>query len=333
MAGGQGTRFWPWSVKKKPKQFMSLNSSRTMIQETYERFSTWLPPEKIYVITTKEYLGLVAQQLPQLSPDQIIIEPARKDTAPCVALASLYFIEKGENEVLVFTPSDHYISDTEVLFNTLKSAEKVAEIGNSIVTLGIKPEKPDTGYGYISASKENTIDSNVLKISEFIEKPEIETAKKLLENKNVYWNSGLFIGKPSTIEYFMKKYQKNIWDTLKDSTDLVKAYSTLPKLSIDYAILEKADEIYTIPTELSWDDLGTWRSLEHFYNKDSDQNIKIGNVKTICTNNCLIVSEICPTLVLGVKDIIIVLTDDGLLVCHKSLEQEIKKLINMEGEK
>ncbi|WP_245856005.1 mannose-1-phosphate guanylyltransferase [Bacillus oleivorans] len=329
MAGGQGTRFWPWSVKNRPKQFLPLHSKKTMIQETFERYSQWLSKEKIYVVTTEEYHDLLMEQLPQLPSEQIILEPERKDTAPCVALTALHCLEKDEDEVLVMSPADQYISDSQELMETLLLAEKIANSGHSIVTLGIPPTRPETGYGYIKTKYPSFIENKVLHVEKFIEKPFLDHAETLINDNNVFWNSGIFVSKPSTIAYYMEKFQTNIWNTLiKNKDNLKTAYLKLPKISVDYAILEKADEVYMIPVTFDWDDLGTWGSLERFKKEDQNHNILIGNVQVLSSENCMIISEKQNAMVLGAKDLIIVLTEEGLLVCHKSQEQEIKNLLN-----
>jgi len=330
MAGGQGIRFWPWSVKKKPKQFLPLKNGKTMLQETYERYKSWVSIQKIYVVTTEGYYTLVKEQLPDLPQEQILLEPERRDTGPCVALTALNFLDKDDDEVLVMSPSDHHISNPEELMKSLLLAEKVAKKENSIVTLGISPTRPETGYGYIKVINNIPQDNQALKVEEFIEKPSLSDAEKLLNNDHIFWNSGIFVWKPSTIAYYMEKFQSHLWNTLKDGKDqLKKTYSTLPKISVDYAILEKANTIYTIPTNFEWDDLGSWTAMERLNEKDNNKNILIGNVNAISSNNCIVISHLNDkTLALGVTDLIIVLTEDGLLVCHKSLEQEIKNILN-----
>lgn len=328
MAGGQGTRFWPWSIEKKPKQFLSLISKKTMIQETFDRYKEWLSIDKIFVVTTEEYKQLVIDQLPNLPQEQIILEPERRDTAPCVALTAMFFQEKLDDEVLVMCPADQYISDAAELKESLHLAEKIAEKDNNIVTLGINPTRPETGYGYIKAASEKA--DKILKVERFIEKPTEKYAEKLLNSDNVFWNSGIFIWKPSTIAHYMEKYQYYLWNTLKNNQSQIKeVYSKLPKISVDYAILEKVNCIYTIPAKFEWDDLGTWRSLERIYNQDSGENILIGNVNVLSSSNCTIISDNQDLVVLGVSDLIIVSTADGLLICHKSQEQEIKKALNL----
>ncbi|WP_309543453.1 sugar phosphate nucleotidyltransferase [Cytobacillus firmus] len=328
MAGGKGTRFWPWSVKDKPKQFLSLLSNETMIQTTYKRFSQWLSSEKIFVVTTEEYLGLVMEQLPELSPEQVIVEPYQRDTAPSVALTALHFLDKGDDEVLVMSPADQYISNSEALKESLLLAEEIASDENAIVTLGIKPTRPETGYGYIKSEQENE-EEQVLKVTEFIEKPSLNHAKDLVNNSNVFWNSGIFVWRPSTIAYYMKKYQGAMWNELNENKNIFnEIYGSLPKISVDYAILEKAEKIYMIPSKFKWDDLGTWKSIERIYEKDSNKNILIGDIRTVSAQNCIIISQDQKVLVLGVEDLIIALTEDGLLVCQKSHEQKIKKILN-----
>ncbi|MBT2686891.1 mannose-1-phosphate guanylyltransferase [Bacillus sp. ISL-47] len=327
MAGGKGSRFWPWSTEKKPKQFLSIYTNKSMLQETFERFRTWLPIEKIFVVTVEEYQNQVIEQLPQLPIEQIIVEPERKDTAACIALTALHFIEQGEDEVLAMCPADQYISDENKLRETLLKAEEVAQEENTIVTLGITPTRPDTGYGYIRTFKGNE-EIEARKVKEFIEKPSLKDAERLLSCENVYWNSGIFIWKPSTVAHYMGRFQEDLWNMLNSHHNNLKfVYSILPKVSIDYAILEKASSIYTIPATFEWDDLGTWKSLDRIFKPDNNENITIGNVNVMKANKCTIISEEYDVVAIGVSDLIIVLTDEGLLVCHKAMEQEIKNAL------
>lgn len=335
MAGGTGTRFWPKSMESKPKQFLSLTSHQTMIQETYGRFRAWLPAEHIYVVTTRQYKPLVLEQLPGLSEEQLILEPESKDTGPCIALTAIHFLEKNDNDVLVTIPSDQYIPNGDALMKALFVAERVADEEQAIVTLGITPTRPETGYGYIVADEGTDERPDPVHIVQrFIEKPPHAQAMELTKRSNVFWNSGIFVWKPSTIERNMKAHQLDMWTTLKQNyAELDTVYAQLSKISVDYAILEKADRIFTIPVQFEWDDVGAWTSLERVYEPDAQGNIIAPDedngmdVHTLLTTNSIIVSD-KPTLVIGVKDIIIVSTRDGLLVCHKSEEQTIKKLVN-----
>lgn len=327
MAGGQGTRFWPWSTEEKPKQFLSLRSNKTLIQETYERFRMWLPNDKIYIVTTEDYLAMVKEQLPMIKNVQIIVEPARRDTAPCIALTALRFLKEKDDEVIVTAPSDQYIGDWHLLMEALQLAEDAARLNRNIVTLGIKPNRPETGYGYIE-TEDTALDQTARKVKQFIEKPSLQKAEWLLTKTNIFWNSGIFIWRPSTIAHYMKKYQLELWDLLNVPVSVLKkSYQQLPKVSVDYAILEKAESIYTIPVSFEWDDVGTWGSIERYHEKEDSDNIVIGSNISVQGNNCTVISDSKNTLVIGVDDIIVVCTDEGLLVCHKSQEQQIKTLI------
>lgn len=328
MAGGQGTRFWPWSVKDRPKQFLSLMSEETMLQQTYNRFRKWLPPEKIYIVTIEEYVSLVKEQLPSMRDNQILIEPASRDTAPCIALTALHFLKDHDNEAFAAVPADHYISDDSVFPEIFTLAEKIAENEHAIVTLGIKPTRPETGYGYIQAEKFAGANNQVLKVKNFIEKPSREEAEILLKEKNIYWNSGIFIWKPSTIAYYMERFQPEIWRNIKNcEQNLKREYFKINKISVDYAILEKAESIYVIPVNLEWDDVGNWSAWERHNKNSSENNILLGDVHVLSTKNCVIKSEDRKVIVIGVEDLIIASTEEGLLVCHKSQEQKIKDLI------
>ncbi|MDN4523621.1 mannose-1-phosphate guanylyltransferase [Fictibacillus fluitans] len=325
MAGGQGSRFWPWSTSVRPKQFLSLRSNQTLIQETFERFHSWLPAEKIYVVTTEEYLSTVKKQLPLLLSQNIIVEPERKDTAPCIALTSIRFLEMQDDEVIVTAPSDQYIDHNVKFKDTLELAGKAASEFGNIITIGIRPNRPETGYGYIEADLLSQ-EGEILPVRQFIEKPSLSKAEELILEKRMYWNSGIFIWRPSTIAFYMKTHQEELWNTLNNkNSNLKEAYGDLPKISVDYAILEKADKVFMVPASFEWDDIGTWGSLERFQAKDLHDNLIKGKQTIVTGNNCTVISETKKTIVIGLDDIIVVETDAGLLVCHKSQEQKIKE--------
>ncbi|MGE7906614.1 mannose-1-phosphate guanylyltransferase [Peribacillus sp. NPDC094092] len=330
LAGGQGGRFWPLSTEEKPKQFLNLYSKETMIQQTYQRFRNWLPADKVFVVTTEKYLPLLMEQLPEIKNQQIILEPDQKDTAPCIAITALHFLNKKDDEVLVLAPSDQYIDDSNSLRNALSLAEDVAISEKSFVTLGVTPNKPETGYGYIQTKKDAKYDSSVFKVETFIEKPDIKTAEKLIKEENVFWNSGIFICKPSTIAANFRTLQADLWKLISENQNELKAvYPLLPKVSIDYAILEKTEAVYTIPVNFNWDDLGVWTGLERVQLSDNNNNLMRGEVITSSTQNCIVYTD-RKTILIGVEDLIIATTENGLVVCHKSKEQKIKKIINQQ---
>ncbi|WP_251555323.1 mannose-1-phosphate guanylyltransferase [Neobacillus muris] len=330
MAGGRGTRFWPWSVKDKPKQFLSLMSDESLLQQTYNRFLEWLPPEKIFIVTLNEYVPLVKEQVAGIEPSNLIIEPLQRDTGPCMALTALKFLRENDDEVFAAVPADHHIPEHKDLPDLFKIGENQAEIGRSIVTLGMRPTRPEPGYGYILVDSEAEQKNQVWPVKAFIEKPNMEKAKKLLDYENVFWNSGIFFWKPSTIEHYFRNLSPDIWEELKDCTNISEAqYALLPKISVDYAILEKAETIFMVPACFHWDDVGNWSAWERLHEeKTSVNNLIIGNVHVLSTNNCIIKSDEQKTIVIGVEDLIIVSTTEGLLVCHKTQEQAIKNILD-----
>ncbi|TMV53045.1 mannose-1-phosphate guanylyltransferase [Paenibacillus mesophilus] len=329
LAGGAGTRFWPRSVRTRPKQFLSLTSHETMLQQTYRRYTQWLPEASVYVVTARSYKALVEAQLPELPDDRLLLEPEQRDTGPCIALTAYHFLSREDDEVLVTMPSDHYTDEPEELVMALRKAEKAAERNHAIVTLGVVPTRPETGYGYIRTSEVRTEDG-LLEASSFIEKPPLEVAEKLVRDPGIFWNSGIFVWKPSTIAHYMKLHQPFIWSLLSSGDGNTESvYPMLPKISVDYAILEKADLILTLPVKFKWDDVGIWTSLERIQKADAEGNILNGRgyVHLESTNNSIIYTDHPKTMVIGVSDLIVVSTDDGLLVCHKSEEQRIKSAL------
>ncbi|KQO04472.1 mannose-1-phosphate guanylyltransferase [Paenibacillus sp. Leaf72] len=331
MAGGKGTRFWPRSTTAKPKQFLSLTSGEaTMLQETYSRFRSCLPEEDVYVAVSRNYLPLVREQLPQLSEEQLIIEPEQRDTAPCIALTASFFQKRGLNEVIVTAPSDQYIPDAAELMEALRAAEQAARDEGVVVTMGIVPTRAETGYGYIEAGEheDGKYGPGIKTVKAFIEKPTLSRAEELIAIPNMYWNSGIFIWKPSTIAGYMQLYQPDMWRVFElEGEQLAKAYVQLPKQSIDYALIEKLERLYTLPIAFTWDDVGVWTSLERIFGADADGNILLGKIYPTGTSNSIVYAEGQRVLVIGVDNLIVVSTDEGLLICHKTQEQAVKHAI------
>ncbi|MFF2484540.1 mannose-1-phosphate guanylyltransferase [Paenibacillus sp. NPDC058071] len=332
MAGGKGTRFWPRSTEEKPKQFLQLASDRaTMLQQTYERFRSCLAEEDIYVAVSENYLPLVREQLPTLKAGQLMIEPDQRDTAPCVALAASFLLNRGIDEVIVTAPSDQFIPETAQLMEALRAAESVAEEDETVVTLGIVPTRAETGFGYIAASEQVRAERYghlIKEVKAFIEKPTKEKAEQLIQDSNIYWNSGIFIWKPSTIAAYMRRYQPQLWSVFQSSGDALKqAYRQLPKQSVDYAIIEKVEKLYTVPIAFLWDDVGTWTSLERIFDTDGEGNLLFGSVYPHGVRRSIVYSENQRIVVIGVEDLIVVSTEHGLLICPKSEEQKVKEAI------
>lgn len=329
MAGGKGTRFWPRSTEEKPKQFLSLTSEHeSMLQQTYRRFRSFLAEEDVYVAVSSNYWHLVKEQLPELDSEHIIVEPEQRDTAPCIALAANYFLRRNSDEVIVTAPSDQYIPEAAEWMEALRIAEYAAKDDGVVVTLGIVPTRAETGYGYIETdelARTEKYGHRVKEVKAFIEKPSREKAERLIASSNMYWNSGIFIWKPSTIAHYMEEFQPEMWSIFGlEGVEFSQAYGRLTKLSIDYALVEKLKRLYTIPIAFIWDDVGSWTSLERIFDTDNEGNLLLGRVNSFSTRNSIVYAEKRPIIVIGVEDLIVVSTDEGLLICHKKDEQNVK---------
>lgn len=337
MAGGKGERFWPKSRTDCPKQFLSLTADgETMIQKTVKRLAPLVAQEDIYIVTNAAYLQLIAEQLPDLPPENVIAEPCARNTAPCIGLAAAV-IEKKYGEAIMFVlPSDHLIHAEEIYIDTLRKAAKSAECGENLVTLGITPNYPETGYGYIKYVKGSGSDG-VYAVERFVEKPDLPTAKEYLEDGGYLWNSGMFIWKTASILKNIKAYMPDLYEGLQP---IANAYGTadfdavlqdnfcnLPAESIDFGIMEKAQSIYTIPGNFGWDDVGSWLALERINELDSKGNMFSGDVIGVDSKNCTVCGGARMVAVLGLEDVVVVDTHDAVLVCDKNSTQDIKKVL------
>ena len=340
MAGGKGERFWPRSRRNMPKQFLSLtDDGKTMIQLTVERIKPLVTIEDVFIVTNKDYKALVKEQLPSLPEENIILEPMAKNTAPCIGLASMYIKKKYEDAVMVVLPSDHLIKFNGIFVNTLKDAIEVAEQKNNIVTIGITPTYPETGYGYINfgKEKENTKNNNVYEVERFVEKPNIELAKEYLFSGKFLWNSGMFVWKASTIlaqfQHFLPDMYQGLIEieetigTEEEESTLERKFHDFTPVSIDFGIMEKAEDIYTIPGSFGWDDVGSWLALERFNKTNDNGNVIQGNVISIETKNSIIQGSKKLIATVGIDNLIVVDTDDALLICEKENAQDIKRVL------
>jgi mannose-1-phosphate guanylyltransferase len=339
MAGGIGSRFWPKSRTAKPKQFLDiLNTGKTLIRLTYERFLPIVPKENIYVVTAEDYVPLINEQLAELIPNQILKEPVRRNTAPCIAYACDKIYASNPNATIIISPADHIILQEEKFLKVIeKCIDYVADNG-ILVTLGIKPAKPATGYGYIQYLDTETNKDNFYKVKTFTEKPSLEIARTFIQSGDFLWNSGMFVWQAKTIMEAIRKYLPEIGDAFKDGEKyyntpaeaafIKEAYSHCTNISIDYGVMEKADNVYTIPSQFGWSDVGSWDSLYENYEHDYLGNAVAGkNVKIYdSANNMIMVPKDKLVVLQGLRDYCIVDTGDVLLVCEKSQEQEIKQI-------
>lgn len=339
MAGGKGTRFWPLSTEKKPKQFLKLLGKETMIQMTVNRIKKLIPMERIFVVTASEYVDLVKEQLPELTHKNIIVEPEGRNTAPCIALSAFNIEKYYKDATIVVLPSDHLIKDEDRFIDIINLAYKfVEEKEEGIVTFGMKPTRSETGYGYIKAieNEKLMIDNEVIyKVDRFVEKPDLEMAKMYIEDGNYLWNGGMFIWKAKTILKLTERYLKTTYDILNEialsseedyEEKLKEKYCKVESVSVDYGIMENAKEIYVIPSDIGWDDVGNWSALERYTEKDKYNNVHVGNVKNIEGNNNLIVGKDKPIITLGLDNVFVVETDDVILLCKKEDLQNIKEI-------
>ncbi len=338
MAGGVGSRFWPSSTEATPKQFLDiLGVGKSLLQLTTDRFLKIVPAERILILTNQRYKQQVMDHLPMIPERNILCEPSRNNTGPCVAYTALRLFAENEDAVFVTAPSDAVIMYVDVFAEKIRQALAYVEKNDGIVTLGIQPTRPDTGYGYIEIDKHATGD--VLKVQQFREKPDLETAESYLDAGNYFWNAGIFIWKAASL---IESFRKNAPDIVRVLTQDASKYNTpdeqayidqvypdTPNISVDYAILEKADNVYTVPSDIGWSDLGTWNSLHSYLDKDGNDTVSLGaNTHLIDTHRSIIRTDSGKVVVIkGLDNYIVVDEPGGLLIFPKSDEQEIKAVV------
>ena len=340
MAGGKGTRFWPKSTEEKPKQFLNLIGEKTMIQETFDRINKKIPSNQIFVVTCQKYKNLVEKQLPNLPEKNIIIEPIGRNTAPCILLSTIYIQQIFENANIAVLPSDHLISNIDMFLKTLETAmEFLKSNKETIVTIGIKPDRPETGYGYIkTANKEIYLNEmKIVDVEKFVEKPDIETANQYLQSGRYLWNAGMFVFNSN---YMLKELKENyssgynLLSKLPPITDkkyqdkLKEIYEQCETISIDYAIMERADSIHVIPSNFGWDDIGTWKALQRYIKPDEASNIIKGEVKAYNSSNNVVYAEDKKIILLDVDDIFFIESNDLIVVGKKDKISEVYQLRN-----
>ncbi|WP_298488881.1 mannose-1-phosphate guanylyltransferase [uncultured Maribacter sp.] len=339
MAGGVGSRFWPISTSEYPKQFHDmLGTGTTLIQKTFQRLNKFVPTENILILTNARYNDLVLEQLPMVSQEQVVLEPAMRNTAPCILYASLKIQKMNPNGVMIVAPSDHWIEDEDAFTKDVTACFEKCEKEEALCTLGIKPSFPNTGFGYIEYNKEST--SDIKEVNQFREKPDYETAKDFLAQGNFLWNAGIFMWSVSTIVNAFKNFQPSqytlfekgiaVYNTPEEQEFINENYPKAENISIDYAILEQSKAIYVLPATFDWNDLGTWGSLYDKLDKDSENNA-IVNSKVILEDaqgNMIRSPKGKIVVVDGLNDYIIVDKEEVLLIYPKTKEQDIKKVLS-----
>ncbi len=337
MAGGHGERFWPKSRVDMPKQFLSLTGDgKTMIQLTVERIRSLVALEDIYIATNENYRELVRQQVPGIPEENILCEPVGRNTAPCIGLGAVHIAKKYGDALMFVLPSDHLIKYTSIFCQTLADACEVAEQGDSLVTLGITPDAPETGYGYIKFNPEQA-EGRAYPVERFVEKPDLETAKNYLASQEYLWNSGMFIWKVSAILDSLRRFLPDMYaglqriaqaiGTPEQQAALDREFRAFKSVSIDYGVMEKADNIRCLAGNFGWDDVGSWLAVSRIRKTNEYGNVVSGNVVTVGTRNSIIQGGEKLIAAVGLRDIVIVDTEDAILICDKDSAGDIKKVL------
>jgi mannose-1-phosphate guanylyltransferase len=340
MAGGVGSRFWPMSTAERPKQFIDvLGIGKSLLQLTVDRFKGIVDAENVWVVTNQKYADMVSEQLPDMPRNHILCEPCRRNTAPCIAYVSWRIKSKDPKANIVVSPSDHVVTDTEEFRRVVKACLAFTADSDAIVTLGMKPTRPETGYGYIQAdlSTSSLRNKEIYRVDSFREKPDLETAKHYISQKNYFWNAGIFIWNVSTIVNAFRIYQPamskifesllSIYGTPQEQEKINQLFPECENISVDYAIMEKAEEIFVCPADFGWSDLGTWGSLQQQSRRDLYGNATIGpDITLFESHDCIVhTTQEKKVVIQGLDGYIVAENDDTLLICKLSEEQRIKQ--------
>ncbi|MBY0542053.1 MAG: mannose-1-phosphate guanylyltransferase [Sphingobacteriaceae bacterium] len=342
MAGGVGSRFWPVSRTEFPKQFIDFfGVGKTLIQSTYDRFLQICPPENIFIVTNEIYVDIVKEQLPEIHQNQILAEPIMRNTAPCIAYGSMKIAELNPNAVIVVAPSDHTITNQKEFVKAIEKSMEAASNNNCLITLGIKPNRPDTGYGYIQYNEDLLpTDSEIHQVKTFTEKPNLELAQSFLQSGDFLWNAGIFIWSAKSINNAFEKYLpemneifsqgKVFYNTHSEAQFIANAYLQCTNISIDFGIMEKAENVYVLPADFGWSDLGTWASIYEMAEKDYVGNAVIPSEQVMMfdSSNCMVNVPSKKLVILqSMHNYIVVESNDTLLICPRTEEQNVKNIV------
>lgn len=344
MAGGKGERFWPMSRLQQPKQFLSLTGDgETMLQKTFRRVSALVPAERIYLVTNGEYMPLVREQLPEIPEENLLAEPVARNTAPCIALAAAVIAKRhGGESVMLVLPADHLVRHEALCADVLCRAAAAAADAGGMFTIGITPAYPETGYGYLAFSRAEGMPPGIYSVDSFKEKPDAETAKEYVASGRYLWNSGMFVWQAQTYLAALRQYLPKAaeladrfyqtCDTPEFAAVLQLFFPQMPAISVDFGVLEKADRLFTIPGSFGWDDVGSWPALRRVVKTDTNGNYRSGDILTVGTRNCVLAGGKKLIAAVGLEEIVVVDTDDVLLVCDAESAQNIKKITDILNE-
>jgi mannose-1-phosphate guanylyltransferase len=341
MAGGQGTRFWPRSRRQRPKQLLNIVGETTMLEQTVARLSSLVAAERIVVVAGRAYRDLIRDGLPQLPDENFLFEPIGRNTAACVAWAALWVQQRAPDAVMAVLPADHLIRNEPEFLRVLTVAAQAAQPFNRLVTLGIQPTHPETGYGYIRVGEDgHQIDGrDVFRVAQFVEKPSRQKAEQFLAEGKYFWNSGMFIWRADSIWHEISRYLPQLTQELEAvrramtadelTTVLDTVYPRLPSVSIDVGVMERARDVWVVPADIGWSDVGSWRALSEFLTPDAQGNVVIGNQRGIDTSGCFIYTPNKLVATIGLTDLVVIETDDVVLICPKERDQDVRKLVEL----
>jgi mannose-1-phosphate guanylyltransferase len=339
MAGGSGTRFWPLSRTHRPKQLLNITGDEILLKKAVERIEPIIPPERIKIVTTRSQAGAVGQIIPEKAQEDIILEPSGRNTAPAIGISALYVERDDSDAVMVVLPADHYIEDHAAFRQVIMAAIDKASQGDCIVTIGISPRGPETGYGYIEVAKVIDKECAIYSVKSFHEKPGLQRARDFIKRGKFFWNSGILIAKASTMLREIGEHLPHHYKLLMDirsslGTDdeqkvIGEAYEKMEAISIDYGMIEKSRNVLMVEGNFEWDDVGCWPSAAQYWPHDSQDNACIGEVVNLDSSRCIVHSPKKPVALLGVEDLIIVEEDDVLLVCRRDRSQDVRRLVEI----
>jgi len=319
LAGGKGERFWPLSTPENPKPFLKFFSDRSLLQQTFDRARSVVSSERILLVVGKQHEKISKEQLPELSADQILLEPAGRDTAAAIGFASLHL---PSDALMLVLPADHLIPDQNLFASDIRTASDFAESQGGPVTFGIRPDRPETGYGYIKAA-ETPVAQGIYPVERFVEKPDRDRAVEYLREGSFYWNSGIFLWRVSRIQKLLEQHLPDLWNGLKSN----QSYETLSRISIDFGVMQKADRVVMVRASFRWDDVGSWNSLPRILKTDEQGNLVWGSHVGLETTNCILYAESLTMVTAGIQDLVVIQRGDHVLICHKDYADRLKELL------
>ncbi len=341
MAGGIGSRFWPQSRENNPKQFLAIHDKDTLIRNTLSRLQGVVPDERVFVVTHRRYVDQTREQLPSVPLENIVAEPVGRNTAPCITLAALQLLARDPDAVMIALPADHVIRNAKQFHKALQAAIDKAQEKDALVTIGVEPTHPETGYGYVQYDSQADREHNAMEalpVRAFAEKPDVETAERFLDSGDFLWNSGIFAWRADAILHAVERYLpkvfrafeplRNVLGGAQETDAIAEAYAKSPSISIDYGVMERADKVFVVPASFGWSDVGDWTAVYALRKKDKQGNTLKGNAILNDSSRCLVDASQRLVVLIGMHDTIVVDTEDALLICNRESAQQVKNVVD-----